>query len=112
MVSNGGCENPIKETQAYKAKVEKNWGNQGSFQQRKVGGGSRNSSRGDRRLGNVLYDAGQESVSWSQALKKNGLSGDFYLRRSRQLDELFPWDHLDLGVSRDRLTREFLAINL
>ena len=68
-------------------------------------------ARGDRRLANVLIDTGQKSISWSQALKKNGLRQDFYLQRHRQLDELFPWEHINLGVSRDGLKRQFLAIN-
>ena len=67
-------------------------------------------SRGDRRLGNVLCDMVQKPTSWRQALKKNGLSQDFYLQRDRQLDELFPWDHLNLGISRDRLKKEFSGV--
>lgn len=68
-------------------------------------------ARGDRRLGNVLYDIAQESISWNQSLKKNGLSQDFYLYRSRKTDELLPWDHINLGLSRSRLTKEFLTVN-
>jgi hypothetical protein len=50
-------------------------------------------------------------TSWNQALKKNGLSQDFYLQRPRQLNEVFPWDHLDLGISKARLVEQFLAID-
>jgi radical SAM superfamily enzyme YgiQ (UPF0313 family) len=64
-------------------------------------------ARGDRRLVDVLCDISQKSVSWNWTLKKNGLSQDFYLQRPRQLDELFPWDHLNLGVSRVRLMEQF-----
>jgi hypothetical protein len=68
-------------------------------------------ARGDRRLANVLMDTGQESISWSQALKKNGLSQDFYLQRVRQIDEIFPWKHLNLETSRASLMRRFLDIS-
>ena len=64
-------------------------------------------ARGDRRLVDVLYDMQIKSISWNQALKKNSLSQDFYLQRHRQLDELFPWDLLNLGISRAMLTGEF-----
>jgi len=65
-------------------------------------------ARGDRRLVNVLYDITQESISWSLALKKNGLNQDFYLR-SIQVDELLPWDHIDMGVPKARLAEQFQA---
>jgi len=71
-------------------------------------------ARGDRRLVSVLEEVSTGSkparTSWNRALKKNGLSQDFYLQRSRQLDEAFPWDHLDLGISKARLVEQFLAI--
>ncbi len=67
-------------------------------------------ARGDRRLASVLCDVSRESISWKQALKRNGLSQDFYLQRPRQIHETFPWDHLKLGISRARLAEQFLAI--
>jgi hypothetical protein len=60
-------------------------------------------SRGDRGLVDVLRDIAENSISWSRALRKNGLSQEFYLQRRRQLDELLPWDHLNLGVPKARL---------
>jgi hypothetical protein len=68
-------------------------------------------SRGDRRLVDVLHDIGEKSISWNQALRENGFSQSFYLQRQRQLDELFPWDHLNLGVPKARLAEQFLAIS-
>jgi len=63
-------------------------------------------SRGDRRLVNVLLDVVQKSMPWNRALKKNGLSQDYYLHRVRRLDELLPWDHLNLGISKPRLAEQ------
>jgi radical SAM superfamily enzyme YgiQ (UPF0313 family) len=72
-------------------------------------------ARGDRRLVNALEEVGADfkpaRTSWNRALKKNGLGQDFYLRRSRHLDELFPWDHVNLGISKARLVEQFLAIS-
>ena len=68
-------------------------------------------ARGNRRLVDVLCDIGQKSVSWNQALKKNNINQDFYLQRPRHLDELLPWDHLSLGISKARLAEQFLAIS-
>ena len=68
-------------------------------------------ARGDRRLVDVLCDITQKSMSWSQAVKRNGLRQDFYLQRPRRLDELFPWDHLNLGISKARLAEQFRAAN-
>lgn len=75
-------------------------------------------ARGDRRLGNVIYDAWQNGCKfdgwdehynydgWVKAFEKNGLDMDFYACRRRDYDELFPWDHLDYYVSKQFLVRE------
>ena len=77
-------------------------------------------SRGDRRLGAVIYrawqlgtkfDAWQEhhnSVAWRQAFDEIGLDPDWYARRPRLLDEVFPWDHIDIGVTKKFLLQDFL----
>lgn len=66
-------------------------------------------ARGDRRLAGVLCDVAQKAMSWNQALRKNGLSYSFYLQRTRGFNELFPWDHLDLGMPKARLLDQFLS---
>ncbi|MGM9531153.1 TIGR03960 family B12-binding radical SAM protein [Intestinibacter sp.] len=75
-------------------------------------------ARGDRRLGKVLYDAfkmGAKFDGWNEffkleiyqeAMAKNNLSIDFYANRERSYDEVFPWDHIDVGVSKKFLMRE------
>jgi radical SAM family uncharacterized protein len=76
-------------------------------------------SRGDRRLGKVIYrawrlgstfDAWDECLSyenWLRALDESGLEADFYARRERPLDEPLPWGHIDSGVSPEFLKREY-----
>jgi radical SAM family uncharacterized protein len=76
-------------------------------------------SRGDRRLGRVIYrawklgatfDAWDECFDyqkWLRALEESGLEADFYARRERPLDELLPWAHIDVGVSPEFLKGEY-----
>jgi radical SAM family uncharacterized protein len=76
-------------------------------------------SRGDRRLGKVIYDAWKGGASfdawderlnlaaWRDAFTKNGLEPDFYARRERSLAENLPWGHIDAGVSPEFLKREY-----
>ncbi len=74
-------------------------------------------SRGDRRLGPVLarvvelgcvFDGWSEHLNydaWLQALADHGLSPGEFLR-PREQDELLPWEHIDVGVSKDYLWAE------
>ena len=77
-------------------------------------------ARGDRRLGEVIlkvyqkgcfYDAWSEYYKhdvWLETIRECGLSVDFYTTRERSLDEIFPWDFIDAGVSKEFLKREWL----
>lgn len=76
-------------------------------------------ARGDRRLSKVIYQAYQEGSiydAWSETFDYNrwlrimeecGLDYHFYTTRERSLDELFPWDFIDAGVSKKFLIREW-----
>jgi hypothetical protein len=75
-------------------------------------------ARGDRKIGKVIYDAFKEGAKfdgwseyfdldiWKNAMQKNNLSIEFYANRNREYDEVFPWDHIDVGVSKNFLMRE------
>jgi len=75
-------------------------------------------SRGDRRLGKVIYRAWQSGAvmdawserfdfaKWQAAFGECGLSPDFYARREREPDELLPWAHIDIGVKPEFFARE------
>lgn len=75
-------------------------------------------ARGDRRLAPVIeravelgacFDGWHEHFSlqrWQQAFDDCGIDPTWYLRQ-RGLDELLPWDHLDAGIERDFLLREW-----
>ena len=64
-------------------------------------------SRGDRRLANVLYAMQMKNSTWDKALKENKINPEFYLKRFREFDELFPWDHIKPVVSKERLIEQF-----
>ena len=76
-------------------------------------------ARGDRRLCSVIltayqngciYDAWSEYFKvdvWREAFEKCSVDPAFYIHRERPLDEIFPWDHIDIGVSRRFLEREY-----
>ena len=76
-------------------------------------------ARGDRRVAAVieeayrngaLYDAWSESFRngiWMKAFETCGVDIDFYTTRERSLDEQFPWDFIDTGVSKEFLKREW-----
>ncbi len=75
-------------------------------------------ARGDRRLGAVLeaafrrgfnLDAWSEHFdfdAWMELFREAGLDPDFYACRRRGEDEVFPWEHIDVGVSKAFLWAE------
>ena len=76
-------------------------------------------ARGDRKVAQVIrrayekgcmFDAWSEYYQnelWMEAFEECGVSIDFYNTRKREKDEIFPWDILDCGVSREYLWREW-----
>ena len=76
-------------------------------------------ARGDRRVAasireayrlGCLYDAWGDYFHndlWMQAFANTGVDPDFYTLRERSADEIFPWDFLDIGVSKRFLRREW-----
>jgi radical SAM family uncharacterized protein len=76
-------------------------------------------ARGDRRTGKVieeayrlgcLYDSWTETFDndkWMQAFDNTGIDIGFYNLRERSLDEKFPWDFIDIGVTKDFLKCEW-----
>lgn len=75
-------------------------------------------SRGDRRVGAVIEEVWKNGgrleawsdyfsySRWEEAFKKCGLDMGFYASRERGLDELLPWDMIDVGVRKAHLIHE------
>ena len=76
-------------------------------------------AKGDRRLGAVIetafrngsfFDTWEEYFDydrWLAAFAACGIDPDFYNYRAMALEETAPWDHMDVGVSRAFLAREY-----
>lgn len=75
-------------------------------------------ARGDRRLAKVIakavengckFDGWDEHFKfdkWMQSFEECGIDPDFYLRK-RELSEVLPWDHIDVGVRKAFLLKEY-----
>ena len=76
-------------------------------------------ARGDRKISKVImkvyekggiYDAWGEYFNydrWLEALEETNTDLDFYTTRQRDLDEVFPWDFINTGVTKEFLKREW-----
>jgi len=64
-------------------------------------------SRGDRRVGAFLYDYVFAQANWKRLFRSSSLNPDFFVYRERTRDELFPWDFIDHGISKEFLYREY-----
>ncbi len=76
-------------------------------------------ARGDRRVSEVIlrayrkgciFDAWSEYLKidlWREAMEESGVSFSFYNFRERSVDEILPWDFIDIGVRKDFLRSEW-----
>lgn len=75
-------------------------------------------ARGDRRVADVLeiawkkgckFDSWDEYFNydqWLKAFEEAELDLSFYANRKRSFEEILPWDHIDVGISKDYLIKE------
>ena len=76
-------------------------------------------ARGSRQVGKAIeaayklgaiFDGWSEFFSydlWLKAFEESGVDPGFYAHRERAVEELLPWDFIDMGVSKKFLTREW-----
>jgi radical SAM superfamily enzyme YgiQ (UPF0313 family) len=64
-------------------------------------------ARGDRRVGAAILARSRGNTNWRAAFRETGIDPAFYAQRERSPDEVFPWDHLDLGTPKKTLLREY-----
>lgn len=81
-------------------------------------------ARGDRNLSKVLVEALNQDMkfdSWSEhfnfekwvkVFKKCGVNPDFYANRSRDENEILPWEHISCGVTKKFFWREYKKAQL
>lgn len=75
-------------------------------------------ARGDRRLSDVIHTAWKKGCKldgwneyfrfdlWQEAFREHGIDPAFYANRRREYEEIMPWSHMDILVSRDFFIRE------
>ncbi|MBE6022833.1 MAG: TIGR03960 family B12-binding radical SAM protein [Cellulosilyticum sp.] len=75
-------------------------------------------ARGDQKVAELIYRAYKKGCTfdswseyfkhdkWIEAAEEMGLSFDFYAKRERSYEEVLPWDHIDIGVTKRFLMRE------
>jgi hypothetical protein len=68
-------------------------------------------TRGDRRMAAVVerawrkgakFDAWQDHFrrdAWAAAMAEEGLDAAFFTHRPRRIDEVFPWEHIDVAAT-------------
>ncbi len=76
-------------------------------------------ARGDRRLGKALikawelgcrFDSWEQQFKykiWEDAFNQCGIAPEFYALRKRDTNEILPWDHIDIGVTKKFLKNEY-----
>jgi radical SAM superfamily enzyme YgiQ (UPF0313 family) len=64
-------------------------------------------SRGDRRIGKLIRTALEKDGDWKAAARELKFDTDFFVRRRRAIDEVLPWDFIDIGVRKDYLRNEY-----
>ncbi len=80
-------------------------------------------TRGDRRVAEVVelawrkgakFDAWMEhhrteawAAAWAEVGPRYGLEPTFFSHRRRPIDEIFPWEHIDVAVTRRFLTQDY-----
>ncbi len=75
-------------------------------------------ARGDRKIGKVIYKAWENGCrydgwsdifnweAWVKAFEDSNIDPWFYANRVRSYEEILPWDHISVGVSRKFLELE------
>ena len=76
-------------------------------------------SRGDTRMCKVVEEAWQRGAkfdnwtdifnlkAWHEAFSSRGLEPEFYTTRGYSLEEVLPWDNIDIGVSKKFLISQY-----
>lgn len=76
-------------------------------------------ARGDRRVANAIYEAwklgckfdgsenGLDFNKWEKAFEIANVSPVWYAKRTRELDEILPWEFINLGVTKNFLLNEY-----
>ena len=76
-------------------------------------------ARGDRKIAKIIYDVYKKGCifdawseylnydAWMETFQENDMDYHFYTDRERSLEEVLPWDFIDVGVTKEFLIREW-----
>ncbi len=76
-------------------------------------------ARGDRRIGNAIYEAwklgckfdgsenGLDFDKWERAFEISNIDPKWYAKRERDIQEILPWEFINLGVTKKFLISEY-----
>lgn len=76
-------------------------------------------ARGDRRIGNAIYEAwklgckfdgsenGLDFDKWLHSFEICNIDPKWYAKRERNLEEILPWEFINLGVTKEFLQKEY-----
>jgi radical SAM superfamily enzyme YgiQ (UPF0313 family) len=64
-------------------------------------------SRGDRRVGQMLLTTYTNKGDWKATFRSSDLNPDFFVYRSKDLNEQLPWDFIDHGIKKSFLKEEY-----
>jgi len=64
-------------------------------------------STGDRRVAPIILEAHRNQGNWKKAFLVSKMNPDFFVHRTRDLEETLPWDFVDHGLSKRHLAREY-----
>ncbi|MCX7634797.1 MAG: radical SAM protein [Syntrophales bacterium] len=64
-------------------------------------------SLGDRRVGHILLAAHQNRGNWPQTFKASPIDPDLFVYRTKDQEEILPWDFIDHGIPKTSLADEY-----
>ncbi|MGD9032844.1 MAG: radical SAM protein, partial [Desulfobacteraceae bacterium] len=64
-------------------------------------------SMGDRRVGALLLSSHKRNGDWTKTFRSSELNPDFFVHRTRETDEILPWDFIDHGIYKAYLVKEY-----
>ncbi len=67
-------------------------------------------SLGDRRVGKILLAVQKNNGNWKKALKEVNINPEFYVYRQKSLEEILPWDIIELGISKKALAADYKKV--
>lgn len=77
-------------------------------------------AKGDRRCARLIETAYRKGCmfdswtdyfdmdKWTESMNETGIDLDYYIYRENSLDEILPWDFIDIGVTKDFLRKEWM----